>query len=827
MKYKINMDINIGKVVFVILIMIIMIVFSVYTINKYKQLNSINKHIMHINDKLENIYINSSDYVDFIEKIDFNYKNYFVYKINNKDLVLLNKSKIELKTNKINEVKQKYETDKEIIITKVVSINNSKYLIGIKCFKSKILISTRKDFVQKNLIPLILFFIFLIYILNKSMLKLNFSSIIIQNNLTNLIDNISESLIVINTNGIIKISNKEAREMLGFVNKNIIGLQFKKFLLSEYKERFDYIISEVISRKSSFYNINIKIKNMKDKIKKLDVNIAPIIIDNQVASVQIVAKDVTKRENLESKLLILYELNKQLRTRKDFNEIQKEIFNAIEELISLSSHSICTILLKRGGFLEVLGYKGPKVNLNKLKIKIKSDKGITSWAARNKRTINIPDVRKDKRFIDRFRHARSEIASPLIIEGEVIGVLDVETDKIGAFSNNDAIVLSAIASVAAIAINNLTLYEKIKESRDYMDDLFMSSTDAMCSLNKNGKIITWNKTAEKLYGYKFEEIKDKSYDILIPQNQLKIKELINIVRKEKRFELKGVLRQHKNKSLIPIKSKLSVLKSYNKGRTRGFIIHDVDQREKLELKRERDELLKLDKLKSEFVNIASHELRTPLTSIQGYSELLMNMSDNLTEDQLEFAKIIFDESHRLGVLINDVLDLNKMDAGKMKINIKNKSINSIIDYNITYKLAYDKDIKIIKNIPNKDIFCDYDEDRMTQVMTNLISNAVKFTDNKGEIKISLEEQADQIMIKIEDSGVGIPTKDIPFIFDKFYQSSHYMTRKEGGTGLGLAICKKIIDLHHGCITVQSEENVGTTFYVFLPKNKEQFAQCKV
>jgi PAS domain S-box-containing protein len=226
----------------------------------------------------------------------------------------------------------------------------------------------------------------------------------------------------------------------------------------------------------------------------------------------------------------------------------------------------------------------------------------------------------------------------------------------------------------------------------------------------------------------------------------------------------------------------------------------------------------LDEMKTEFVSTVSHELRTPLTSIKGYAALLEDgKMGKLDEKQQKAVEIINKESDRLTDLINDILDLSKLETGKAKtIFVLSDITNCVKECHILH-IAKQKGI-IVNKIFSKDLpKILIDKAKIIQVFNNILSNAIKFTKPKGKITIKITNRKDHIVIDIIDSGVGIPKKDIPNLFNKFYQVESHLTRNQGGTGLGLTIVKEIIGLHHGLISVKSAVHKGTTVSIALPK----------
>jgi len=245
--------------------------------------------------------------------------------------------------------------------------------------------------------------------------------------------------------------------------------------------------------------------------------------------------------------------------------------------------------------------------------------------------------------------------------------------------------------------------------------------------------------------------------------------------------------------------------------------------ERVVLKRENAvqllELKKLNELKDEFISVVSHDLRSPLSTIGGYANYLIKKG-NLTQIQQSYIQIIKDMAADLYSLVNELLDVSKIEAGAMRLNKKETDLAYLINISINnfVLLALDKNIDIVFVNELKNQIVSIDPMKISQVMNNLINNAIKFTE-KGKITVSArdDEENSLVEIMIQDSGIGIPKESLEQIFDKFSYSHKKGTRGEPGTGLGLTICKRFIELHSGSIRAYSEENQGSTFTISIPR----------
>lgn len=230
-----------------------------------------------------------------------------------------------------------------------------------------------------------------------------------------------------------------------------------------------------------------------------------------------------------------------------------------------------------------------------------------------------------------------------------------------------------------------------------------------------------------------------------------------------------------------------------------------------------------ERLRRDFLANVSHELRTPLAMLQGYSEALLDDVAATPEERRELARVIYDESVRMGRLVNDLMDLAKMEAGKLELKRGRVDLSALLE-RVVRKYAIpvrEKRIRLtLDNRIGRLVLASGDEDRLEQVLTNLLDNAFRHSPADAEIILSAEEAElrgkPAVKLAVTDQGEGIPEQDLPRIFERFYKADKARTRGSGGTGLGLAIVKQIVDLHRGTISVTSRVGHGTRFEILLP-----------
>lgn len=246
-----------------------------------------------------------------------------------------------------------------------------------------------------------------------------------------------------------------------------------------------------------------------------------------------------------------------------------------------------------------------------------------------------------------------------------------------------------------------------------------------------------------------------------------------------------------------------------KGESDGVIIVLQDVTEQKEL----------EEMRKEFVANVSHELRTPLTTVKSYAETLLDGAVDNKDLALSFLQVINNEADRMTALVQDLLELSRLDNKQVKFNLKSVNIAQLIIKSVEQHqiLAQKKNQNLGYSITNEKIIINIDPERIQQVLSNVISNAIKYSPEEAKINVSLSEEEDFVVVKVTDTGFGIPESDLPRIFERFYRVDKARSRQMGGTGLGLAIAKEIMEHHKGKIYAESEYGKGTTITMKFPK----------
>jgi PAS domain S-box-containing protein len=343
-----------------------------------------------------------------------------------------------------------------------------------------------------------------------------------------------------------------------------------------------------------------------------------------------------------------------------------------------------------------------------------------------------------------------------------------------------------------------------------------SSDDAIISKDLDGRIMSWNGAAERLFGYTAEEAVGQSITIIIPKDRLDEEVLVlSRIRAGLPVEHFETVRQHKAGHLIDISLTVSPIRMED-GHVIGAskIARDITEQRRLRAMSE-----EASRLKDEFLAVLSHELRTPLNTVLGYARMLRREENKMTGPLRERALAALERNaDTLARLVNDVLDTSRIVTGKLRLALEEGPVDVVIDQALdTVRPAADaKGITLDVRL-DAGLTMVADRDRLLQVMWNLLSNAIKFTPSGGQIIVRAQRQKDAVAISVEDTGIGIAAEHLPQVFQRFWQAHTGASREFAGLGIGLALARHLVELHGGEISAASAgPGRGSVFTVSLP-----------
>ncbi|MBS5553831.1 MAG: cell wall metabolism sensor histidine kinase VicK, partial [Streptococcus mitis] len=350
--------------------------------------------------------------------------------------------------------------------------------------------------------------------------------------------------------------------------------------------------------------------------------------------------------------------------------------------------------------------------------------------------------------------------------------------------------------------------ENLEQESKRLHSILSYMTDGVLATNRRGKITMINDMAKTQLGVRKEDVLNKSIlELLKIEDEYELRDLITQVP-----ELM-IDSQDDNGEYLSLRVRFALVR-----RESGFIsglvavLHDTTEQEK----EERERRL--------FVSNVSHELRTPLTSVKSYLEALDEgaLSEPVAPD---FIKVSLDETNRMMRMVTDLLHLSRIDNATSHLDVELINFTAFITFilNRFDKMRgsdEEKKYELVRDYPITSVWIEIDTDKMTQVIDNILNNAIKYSPDGGKITVTMKTTDDQMILSISDQGLGIPKQDLPRIFDRFYRVDRARSRAQGGTGLGLSIAKEIIKQHKGFIWAKSEYGKGSTFTIVLPYDKD-------
>ena len=386
-----------------------------------------------------------------------------------------------------------------------------------------------------------------------------------------------------------------------------------------------------------------------------------------------------------------------------------------------------------------------------------------------------------------------------LIAGDYSQVLDMQgSSEITNITNN----LNDLSEVIRLTQENL------EQESKRLHSILSYMTDGVLATNRRGKITMINDMAKKQLGVQKEDVLNKSIlELLKIADDYELRDLITQIP-----ELM-IDSQDQNGEYLSLRVRFALIR-----RESGFIsglvavLHDTTEQEK----EERERRL--------FVSNVSHELRTPLTSVKSYLEALDEgaLSEPVAPD---FIKVSLDETNRMMRMVTDLLHLSRIDNATSHLDVELINFTAFITFilNRFDKMRgpdEEKKYDLVRDYPITSVWIEIDTDKMTQVIDNILNNAIKYSPDGGKITVTMKTTDDQMILSISDQGLGIPKQDLPRIFDRFYRVDRARSRAQGGTGLGLAIAKEIVKQHEGFIWAKSEYGKGSTFTIVLPYDKD-------
>jgi len=538
-----------------------------------------------------------------------------------------------------------------------------------------------------------------------------------------------------------------------------------------------------------------------------------------------------EQQNTETLLRILTEVSSSL----DLDRALNRTLSLLNEAVGAEQGTIMllqaedNLLHYRAGY----GYLTDRTETNGRQFTLKVGEGLAGWVVQNRESVLANDLNQDPRWMRSSKSGqdhRSAIVVPMQVGEDVIGVLMVFQREANAFSVEMLNLVKAIGGQVAVAINNAHLYELIRDQAERLGVMLRkeqedaSRSQAILEAVADGVLVTGTDNRITFVNSSTERI------LAIEEKQLLGNPL---------DAFGGLFGKSASTWMETIRRWSEDPSAYQSGDTYA---------EQLELENERIALVHLapvilqndflgtvsifrditrevevDRLKSEFVATVSHELRTPMTAIKGYVDILaMGAAGALEENQLHFLEIVRNNIDRLNILVNDLLDISRIEAGRVTLNPQSINLREIAEDVIADALRRsqqeNKPMALSLDAPAKVSPVMGDGERIRQIMDNLVDNAFNYTPSNGTIRINIHQQNGDMQVDVQDNGVGIAPEDQVRVFERFFRGEHPLVLATPGTGLGLPIVRQLVEMHRGHIWMTSTgvPGEGSTFSFTLP-----------
>jgi PAS domain S-box-containing protein len=548
-------------------------------------------------------------------------------------------------------------------------------------------------------------------------------------------------------------------------------------------------------------------------------------------------KELTaERDHVEA----LYRMTRDLGISLDLDRVLTQALALINEAVGVEHGSIMLLDHESGNLVyrAALGRDQPLPRGGKM-TDFRKGVGLAGWVMEHREQVIIEDVAKDERWIvppGRERVSKSTLAVPLAVSEDVLGVLLLHHPQPGYFTETHLKLVSAAASQVAASINNAELYRMIRESAERMGGMLRAQqeeasknrailediADGVMVADTRDHVILLNAAAEEILGVSRGEIVGRP-----------IHELSGLYGAEGDTWL-ALIKEWAQ--ALPAKGEPTSFESQFETEEKVVSVHMAPVLMKDEFLgtvsvfRDITKEVAVDRMKGELISTVSHQLRTPMTSIKGYTDLLyLETVGEINEAQRRFLSIIKSNADRLALLAKDLLDISRIETGRIRLNLEFIHISAIgeeIAASLQGQIE-EKSLSLKLDIPESLPPIYGDRDRVTQILTNLIDNARHYTPAGGQITVSAQVRGNFLQVSVADTGIGIAPGDQAKIFDRFYRADHPLVQETAGTGLGLPIVKSFVEMHGGEIRVESEPGRGSTFTFTLPlaereKGSEEF-----
>ncbi|MCP4359746.1 MAG: GAF domain-containing protein [Chloroflexi bacterium] len=544
-----------------------------------------------------------------------------------------------------------------------------------------------------------------------------------------------------------------------------------------------------------------------------------------------VARRTRALQEESNRVQILLRITTELSASLDQDRVLTKALDLVNEVVNATDGVILLVDQETGEFVFRASLKEQRPLIHKkVSSGLKRDEGLAGWMIENRSAVIVHNTKEDPRWLELPTSSKyqSVLGVPLISSEEVIGVLMLFHTERSAFTKQQLDLVEAAAIQVANAINNASLYKLIFEQAEQLGSMLRGESIQKANLQAilesiaDGVIVANSKNEIEIANISASNILDISRRQLIGKH---VNELLGVYGQFGDTWMNTIKNWSDNSDQLQPGTFLDdqlIIEERFVSVHLSPVISEGNFFGTVSIFRDITQEVELDRLKSEFVSTVSHELRTPMTSIKGYADLmLMGAAGQLAAPQIRYLQVIKSNADRLHMLVNDLLNISRIETGKTTLDLRPLDIPQIVSQIVGGHLEgriqhEDKNMRVKTNIAPSLPLANADQARVTQILTNLLDNAFNYTPENGEIIIVVKAKNNFIFITVQDTGIGISAENMDKIFDRFFRADDAMVQKVSGTGLGLAIVRSLIEMHGGRLIVESELGKGSNFTFTLP-----------
>ena len=536
-------------------------------------------------------------------------------------------------------------------------------------------------------------------------------------------------------------------------------------------------------------------------------------------------QDLTaERDRLDA----LYRIASQVASSLDVGQVLHRTLEIVAQVTGAGQGFILLIDSQTDTLVRRAAFGVPvHIPISGLPTRFRRGEGLAGWVLAHNQPALVPDLSADSRWVPgpEGQDQKSGLAVPIGVAGETLGVMLLFSTTPGHFTEDHLRLVEAAAAQIANAVNNAALYDLVRQQAEDLGAMLKQQqveaaksqaildgvADGVLFADASGRIILFNPAAERI--------------LEIPRQQAigrSIREMLGLYGVEGRKWLAALedwAAHPADRTPEDFVAERLQLGDRVVSVHASPVIRGTEYLGTVSVFRDITAEVEADRAKSEFISTVSHELRTPMTSIKGYADLLMlGMAGSLSDQQKHFIGIIRNNAERMVALVNDLLDISRIESGRVQLDLRAVHIHEMVGQVVStlQGRAQNKNIALQVDVPETLPLVWGDSNRVAQILTNLISNAIQYTPPGGRVTVSAHLNGDMMEVSVADTGIGISKEDQRKIFDRFFRADDPLVQETPGTGLGLPITASLVQMHGGQIWVESELGEGSTFTFTLP-----------